>query len=120
MFDLFDFFNDDFFDIPTIYRSEIKCKKCGRSYDDFRRTGKLGCMECYSVFSKPLGDVLIQIHQNPKHVGKIPKNIEGGIFLKRKIEDLKQKLQEAVKKEDYELAAKLHKEINELEGRKAQ
>lgn len=50
------------------------------------------------------------------HTGKIPAKQSAGLLKKRKLADLKEKLSEAVAKEDYELAAKLHKEIKGLEG----
>lgn len=116
MFDIFDIFNNsDFFQIPTVYKEEIKCPVCGIGYSDFRRSGKLGCSECYEAFKLPLSQVLRQIHQNPVHTGKLPGNVSAGILKKRKLAELKEKLQSAVKEENYEEAAKLHKEILELE-----
>lgn len=115
MFDLFsDFFNDLGF-VPTISHEEVRCPLCGRTYSDFRKTGKLGCGECYNTFRSPLSVTLKQIHQNPIHKGKIPKSFDATVRKKRELENLKKQLSEAVKTEDYELAAKLHKEIKELE-----
>jgi len=58
---------------------------------------------------------LRQIHQNPVHSGKIPGNLRAKISVKKQLERLKAELQEAVRKEDYEKAAALHKEILEIE-----
>ncbi len=116
MFDIFDIFdNSDFFQIPTQYREEVRCPICGQTYSDFNRTGKLGCSECYKTFAAPISSVLKQIHQNPHHVGKIPRNLSTKISAKRKLELLRSQLKAAVDKEDYETAAKLHKEITEIE-----
>lgn len=116
MFDIFDIFNNsDFFQIPTVYKEEVRCPVCGITYSDFRRTGKLGCSRCYETFSAPMSQVLKQIHQNPVHTGKLPGNVSAGILKKRKLTELKEKLQAAVKGENYEEAARLHKEILELE-----
>ena len=61
MYDLFsDFF--DGFDLFPVYREEAVCPKCGRSLTEFRKTGKLGCAECYATFEKPLETTLRQIH----------------------------------------------------------
>jgi protein arginine kinase activator len=38
------------------------CPVCGRSYDDFRQTSKLGCSNCYSVFARELEPVIRGIH----------------------------------------------------------
>ena len=116
MYDIFDIFeNSGFFQTPVGYREEIHCPVCRMTYSDFRKTGKLGCSECYKTFQSPISDVLRQIHQNPVHKGKIPSNMYAKLSQKRKLEELKQKLQAAVKDEKYEEAAKLHKEILELE-----
>ena len=50
------------------------------------------------------------------HVGKIPSKSGEELKLKRKYETLKQELSAAVKNEDYETAAKLHKQIREIEN----
>ena len=75
--------------------------------------------------SVPFADVLIpisvtetlrQIHPSTVHVGKIPSKSGEELKLKRKYETLKQELSAAVKNEDYETAAKLHKQIREIEN----
>ena len=115
MYDFFsEFFNDLGF-VSPIQHEEIRCPLCGRTYSDFRKTGKLGCGECYKTFRSPLSVTLKQIHQNPIHKGKVPKSFDSIIRKKRELENLKKQLSDAVKTEDYELAAKLHKEIKDLE-----
>lgn len=117
MFDIFDLFdNYGFLGMqPNYGRTELKCPKCGMTYSEFSRSGRLGCPECYKAFEQQLSAVLRQIHQNPVHSGKIPQNVRGTLGKKRKLELLKSQLSEAVKNEDYEKAAALHKEILELE-----
>ena len=115
MYDLFsDFF--DGFDLFPVYREEAVCPKCGRSLTEFRKTGKLGCAECYATFEKPLEKTLRQIHASSSHKGKIPVNQGSGIAKKRRIEEIKQKIARAVANEDYETAAALHKELKGLDG----
>lgn len=116
MFDIFDLFNNsDFFQIPVAYKEQTRCPKCNMTYSDFKRTGKLGCSECYNSFKLPIGEVLKQLHHNNVHVGKIPSNLRFELSRKKKLEDLKNKLQDAIKNEQYEEAAKIHKEILEIE-----
>ena len=118
MYDLFsEFFNGfDYFPENVVYKSETKCPVCGRTYSDFRKTGRLGCGKCYSIFRTMLSSTMRQIHQNPSHMGKIPSHSDSEIKLKRKYEMLKQQLSKAVENEDYEAAAKLHREIKEIES----
>lgn len=120
MYDLFsDFFDGfSFFPESTVYKEEAKCPVCGRTYRDFQATGKLGCGKCYEIFSAPLSSTLRQLHGNPVHNGKIPSACGRQLRQKRHLEELKAKLSAAVKAEDYEAAAKLHKEIREIESRK--
>lgn len=82
----------------------------------FQTSGKLGCSECYKVFRGPVTETLRQIHPSTVHVGKIPSKSGEELKLKRKYETLKQELSAAVKNEDYETAAKLHKQIREIEN----
>ena len=74
------------------------------------------CSECYKVFRGPVTETLRQIHPSTVHVGKIPSKSGEELKLKRKYETLKQELSAAVKNEDYETAAKLHKQIREIEN----
>ena len=115
MYDLFsEIFNDLGF-VSPIQHTELKCPLCGHSYSDFRKSGKLGCGECYNTFRAPLSVTLKQIHHNPLHKGKVPKTYDEKIRKKRELENLKAELSTAVKAEDYEEAAKIHRKIKELE-----
>lgn len=124
--DLFeDLFNDiwnDFgiFGSPSVVRTSVKeekkCPVCGTTVSDFKRTGKLGCGECYKTFRPVMAEALKQIHSNSRHSGKIPSRSSDDLKKKRELESLKAELQMAVKNEDYENAAKLHKKIREMEG----
>lgn len=115
MYDLFsDFF--DGFDVYPVYRQEARCKKCGRTYSDFQKTGRLGCAECYEAFAAPIDTTLRRIHGNNEHKGKIPASTGAGISKKKKIERLKAEIAKAVANEDYEAAAALHKELKSLDA----
>lgn len=111
--DLFDDFNM-FTQAP--YKSEKKCPLCGKTYSDFRRTGKFGCGECYKTFKAPVTEIMKQIHSTPSHTGKVPSKSGEQLRKKRVLEQLKKQLQDAVKAEDYETAAQLHKKIREMEN----
>ena len=121
MYDLFsDFFNDfggfDVFMQPTARQAEKKCPVCGHTYSDFRRTGKIGCSECYKVFRPAITATLRQVQPSVTHTGKIPSKSGEELKQKRRYESLKQELSAAVKNEDYEKAAKLHKELKTIES----
>jgi protein arginine kinase activator len=118
MYDLFsDFFDGfDFLMQPTAVKEEKKCPVCGHTYSDFRRTGKIGCGECYNVFRAPIAETLKQVQPSTIHTGKLPSKSGEELRLKRRYESLKSELAAAVKNEDYEKAAKLHKQIREIES----
>jgi len=46
------------------------CKGCGLSFTGFRKSGRLGCPECYETFKVPLESLIKTIHKSSKHAGK--------------------------------------------------
>lgn len=97
----------------------IKCPKCGMSYDDFRKIGRLGCGECYKAFKRSLLPLLRRIHGSTRHVGKATVKLEkaAGAEKASELQELQQKLQHAIELEEYEEAAKIRDKIRELEKR---
>ena len=93
------------------------CPKCGMTYDDFRKTGRLGCGTCYEAFRKFLAPLLKRIHGSTKHEGRQP------IFMKAKtaaaskedVNTLKERLKAAVTAESFEEAIHLRDQIRALE-----
>jgi len=100
----------------------LVCSRCGLTYEDFRKIGRLGCSECYGSFAKYLGPLLKRIHGAGLHVGKAPMAfIEApakGVKPKPvDIAELKEKLQKAIEKEEFEEAAELRDAIKEFEAK---
>ncbi len=52
--------------------SGLECSACGTTYEDFRRTGLVGCAECYNAFRKEITTMLGYIQHSARHVGKVP------------------------------------------------
>ncbi|MBI4972931.1 MAG: hypothetical protein HZC16_03835, partial [Candidatus Omnitrophica bacterium] len=54
----------EFGDKPTLEKESVavKCPKCGLTYMDFKKIGRLGCGQCYTTFKKYLGPLLKRIH----------------------------------------------------------
>ena len=70
-----DFFNDEQL-LPSFMKEKsTQCNSCGELYDDFIKTGLLGCAECYDMFEDRLDPVLKNIQGHVKHVGRKPLNI---------------------------------------------
>lgn len=97
---------------------KIKCPRCGLTYDDFKKIGRLGCGECYSAFREALLPLLKRIHGSTQHYGKSPKKVTKVVKIKNELQDLKNKLQKAIQLEEFEEAARLRDKIREMEKRK--
>lgn len=91
------------------------CEKCGMSYEDFKRTGKLGCDKCFDAFRDHLDPILKRIHGSLEHNGKIPSSVSDSIKVSREIVKLKEQLSKAIQSEEYEKAAELRDRIKSLE-----
>lgn len=98
---------------PTLWSA--KCRMCNLSFDQFRRGGQLGCPACYTEFREELNPIIRRIQGDVVHRGKVPKRAGGTLSIKRKIEQLRNKLNEAVSLEEYEKAAEIRDEIKRLE-----
>lgn len=90
------------------------CRTCGLRFSDFKKSGRLGCADCYQSFERPLTDLLKRIHGASEHCGKAPTD-EPGKLRKKELARLKKELSEAVEKESFEAAARLRDRIRKLE-----
>ncbi len=94
----------------TDSENELFCPGCKLTYSLFLKTGLLGCSQCYSTFSAALTDILKGIHSASYHKGR-------GLGEENTFDvaQLKWKLSEAVRQEDFESAARLRDEIKLIE-----
>ncbi len=92
------------------------CLGCGLSYKDFRRTGKLGCADCYTSFEDELKPLIRRIHGSTRHTGGIPSEASEDVESIREARHLKLELEKAVRHEEYERAAELRDRIRSLES----
>ena len=95
---------------------EAVCEVCGMSYEDFRKTGKMGCNNCYRNYGEKLKPILKRLHGNSEHTGKAPARISKSREVSKEIEKLKELLGKAIQNEEYEKAAQLRDRIKEMEG----
>jgi protein arginine kinase activator len=94
--------------------AELKCSACGFTQADFKKTGRLGCPECYVTFSEGLDTLLKSMHKGTRHVGKVPSAVKSQRESKDKLKSLQKKLDKAIAEESYEVAAQLRDEIKHL------
>jgi protein arginine kinase activator len=105
---------------------DVPCVVCGCTLRDFRRTGRLGCAECYASFESHLRDLLRRLHGSATHVGEdyVTSDPGGAVPVAagpspdragRELNRLREELRRAVESEDFELAAELRDRIRTME-----
>ena len=95
---------------------EQVCPTCGFTLDRLRKEGTLGCPADYEVFETALLPLIERAHGgNSSHSGKVPTKLPTDTRKFVKLSQLRKQLEEAVRDEDYELAAKLRDQMKQLE-----
>ncbi len=90
---------------------QIVCPQCGFSHADFKKSGRLGCAECYQTFAEGLESLLKPMHKGTRHVGKVPRAMKQNRDMAVQLKALHQKLDKAIADENFEEAAVLRDEI---------
>jgi len=98
---------------------EIKCPQCGFTQADFKKSGRLGCAECYKTFADGLEGLLKSMHKGTRHAGKVPEGLQQTRDLSDRLKALQQKLAKAIQEENFEQAAALRDEIKQMNTRLA-
>jgi len=92
------------------------CPVCGITFHDFRSHGRLGCPHDYVAFEAQLGPLLMNIHGESEHTGKIPKRCPQGSEQRTQLIRLRREMAQAVGEENYERASELRDEIQRIES----
>ena len=93
---------------------EIECSRCGTTYEQYRKSGMVGCAQCYSDFREPLQAMMSRVHGHTQHVGRAPGGADPQLSMKLKLDKLRQELKQAIEQEEYETAAGLRDQIRAL------
>lgn len=102
---------------PSVQK-EAQCPSCGLPFQQFLKTGKFGCADCYAAFDDKLKPILKRLHGgNTVHHGKIPARMGGALHLQKKLQSLREDMQKLVAGEQFEQAAAVRDEIRALEGK---
>ena len=99
--------------------AELKCPRCGFSQVDFKKSGRLGCPECYHTFAEGLGGLLKTMHKGTRHVGKAPEALRQSRDTAERLKSLQKKLAKAIEDENFEQAAQLRDELKQITTRPA-
>lgn len=95
------------------------CPACGTTLADFRRTGLLGCAECYTEFREELTPTVRYVQGKVRHEGKQPTGDADGKYsrireLVREQEKLKSELEHALREGNFYAADKLKARLKEI------
>lgn len=103
-------------DLERAVNFEVHCTKCNSTFSQILSDGKLGCSECYSVFSAEMMPTIENIHGKAYHVGKRPQKYTQTQDIMETINELKASIDQAILTQDFEKAAVIRDEIKKLEN----
>lgn len=93
-----------------------QCPTCGLPLRTYRDTLFLGCSDCYEAFEDVLASDLLRYHGASFHCGRHPLSRPETVDPVVTLKDLQRRLELAVRREDFELAARLRDEIKRLKA----
>ena len=99
---------------PYPYGNPGICPGCGFAFDDLKKTGRLGCSQCYQFFRSEIKNNLGGMHVGTSHSGRVPEGMLEAFEHRQRLEQLQQEMNEAISDENYEKAAGLRDQISQL------
>jgi len=96
----------------------ITCPRCGETYQEFQKSGMLGCPDCYHAFQKELTPLITRVQGRAQHAGRRPPVSEEEQERLRIMEDIRARMEAAVAEENFEEAAKLRDELRAMNAPK--
>lgn len=99
--------------------NQLSCPNCGLTPAEFKKTGRLGCAECFDTFHDIIQPMLDGMHRGDAHLGKAPKRMIKRVSYRRELERLRRDLAEAVSEERFEDAARFRDSLRKIEAESA-
>lgn len=95
-------------------RTSQACPRCGTTLRDVVLRHRVGCSECYALFDQAIDRILRLHREDASHQGRLPQRLARyrRIFVER--ERVLHRLSLAVEQEDFESAALLRDQLQEL------
>jgi protein arginine kinase activator len=93
---------------------DARCEACGFTQQDFKKTGRFGCPSCYQHFGGLIEPMLDSMHKGIAHTGKVPRRALERRSLSERLSQLETDLDQAIKTERYEDAARYRDEIHQV------
>jgi protein arginine kinase activator len=92
----------------------LRCEACGFTQAEFKKSGRFGCPACYQHFQPALPGLLEGMHKGMTHIGKAPRRALERKSLYERLTKLETELDQAIKSERYEEAAKYRDELRQV------
>lgn len=97
-----------------------RCEGCQSSLEDIMRSGRVGCAKCYDLFQTELEGAIRRMQPGLSHTGSRPALSpppDEKAPPEPSLSRLKARLEQAIREEKFEEAAKLRDEIRDLGGK---
>ena len=92
------------------------CPFCGMTLKKFSQKSLLGCPHDYEVFDQSLRPLIARSQAgHTRHCGKVPSRAPRAMRNHMEVVRLRRRLDDAVRAEDYEVAAEIRDQIRKLE-----
>ncbi len=89
------------------------CPRCGTTIEEFRRTGLVGCAECYRAFRTEILSTVRRVQGTTHHEGAIPTVSEEKYSFMLEQQHLKESIEKAMRAGRFEEAEELQRRLKE-------
>ncbi len=89
------------------------CPRCGTTIEEFRRTGLVGCAECYRAFREEILSAVRRVQGTTRHEGAIPAVSEEKYSFMLEQQHLKDAIERALRAGKFEEAEALQQRLRE-------
>lgn len=90
------------------------CPYCGATEEEFKKTGLVGCAECYRFLSFSVLPVVVRLQGDEAHCGEGPEISDEREWAIRRRNVLKKREEELMKEGKFDVARKCHEELKRL------
>ncbi len=104
------------FDNPRRKGQKV-CSLCGMSFEDYEKTGLMGCPSCYDVFKDEILPYIARIQGKTKHVGKEGGDHSSEHDLRIRLKALQDQLEAALTRGDFHAADRLNRQMTAIKRR---
>ncbi len=102
-------------DVQEPYADSTRiCSRCGLRFDEYQQTGKFGCPGCYFTFWDLILSEVEKYHDASTYRGRVYERNSRRYALFERYFELTQRLEITAAEENFEVAAKLKREIDRI------